>query len=189
MFARRGTRSRPWDLAVVRSSLRNDLLSGGELKAALITALVAALFAVSGCGSVDPDTSSSPPAATVSPPPPPPPPPSEHFTRANWDVLATDPESHKGATVDIVGRVWSATERDEGTLRFAMYADPKNSEWDILVEFPDSSARIASDDYVRVKGSVRDAYTRENALGAEITVPLILADSVSRVDAPQAESP
>ena len=155
------------------------------LKAALITALVVALFALSGCGSVESDDTASPsppPAATASPPPPPPPPPSEHFTRANWDVLATDPESHKGATVDIVGRVWSAPERDEGTLHFMMYVDPKNSEWETLVSFPDSSTRIASDDYVRVKGTVRDAYKGENALGAEITVPLILADSVSRVD-------
>jgi hypothetical protein len=87
-----------------------------------------------------------------------------HFTRANWDVLATDPESHKGATVDIVGRVWSAPERDdEGTLHFMMLVDPKNSEWETLVSFPDSSTRIASDDYVRVKGTVHVAYTGESA--------------------------
>lgn len=93
-------------------------------------------------------------------------------------MLATDPESHTGATVDIVGRVWSAPERDdEGTLHFMMFVDPKNSEWETLVSFPDSSTRIASDDYVRVKGTVRETYTGESA-----EVPLILADSVRRVD-------
>jgi uncharacterized membrane protein YcgQ (UPF0703/DUF1980 family) len=142
---------------------------------------VVALFALSGCGNVEADDTASPsppPPATASPPPPPPPPPSEHFTRANWDVLARDPESHTGATVDIVGRVWSAPERDEnGTLHFLMIVDPKDSEWEALVSFPDSSTRIASHDYLRVKGTVRETWTGESA-----EVPLLLADSVSKVD-------
>jgi hypothetical protein len=158
------------------------------LKAALITALVAVLFVVSGCGGVDSDDTSSPsppPAATASPPPPPPPPASEHFTRANWDVLARDPESHIGATADIVGRVWSTVERDhEGMQGFVMDVDTKNSEWETKVAFPDSSTKgdFGQDDYVRVKGTVRQTWTSDTQ---DAEVAEILASSISRVERPQ----
>lgn len=84
-----------------------------------------------------------------------------------------------GATLDIVGRVWSPPERDdEGALSFVMIVDPKNSEWEALVSFPASSPKdFGQDDYVRVKGTVRETWTGESG-----EVPLILANSVSRVD-------
>jgi hypothetical protein len=143
------------------------------LKAAPITALVAVLLVVSGCDVSDDTASPSP-----SPPPP-------AFTRANWDVLATDPESHIGATVDIVGRVWSTVERNhEGMLSFTMDVDPR--KWETDVVFPDSSKKVdfGQDDYVRVKGTVRQTWTSD-AHDAYLEIPEILANSVSRVERPQ----
>jgi hypothetical protein len=104
--------------------------------------------------------------------------------RANWDVLATDAESHIGATVDIVGRVWSTVERDhEGMLRFSMDVDAKNSKWETEVAFRDSSTKgdFGPDDYVRVKGTVRQTWTSD-APGTYLEIPQILASSVSRVE-------
>jgi hypothetical protein len=157
------------------------------LKAALITALVAALFALLGCGSeVSDDAASlSPPSATTTSPPPPA--ASEHFTRANWVVLATEPASHIGATVDIVGRVWSTVTRDhEGMLGFAMDVEPKSSKWEAQVAFPDSSRQgdFDQDDYVRVQGTVRTTWTSD-AHDVYREIPEILASSVSRVERPQ----
>jgi hypothetical protein len=143
------------------------------LKAAPITALVAVLLVVSGCDVSDDTASPSP-----SPPPP-------AFTRANWDVLATDPESHIGATVDIVGRVWSTVERDhDGMLSFTMDVDPR--KWEAAVVFPDSTTKgdFGPDDYVRVKGTVRQTWTSD-AHDAYLEIPEILASSISRVERPQ----
>jgi hypothetical protein len=37
----------------------------------------------------------------------------ENFTAANWGTLVSDPEAHKGASAEIVGRVFTEPERDD----------------------------------------------------------------------------
>lgn len=113
----------------------------------------------------------------------------EHFTRENWAVLDGDPEGHKGASVDIVGQVFTAPERDEQGTYLQMYADPKNSEWNTIVGYGDPKLKVKEDDYVHVSGTVKGKYEGQNALGADLTVPIVLADTVKVVDAVAAASP
>jgi hypothetical protein len=114
---------------------------------------------------------------------------SEHFTRDNWDVLNSDPEGQKGASVDIVGQVFLTPERDQDGVYFQMYADPKNAEWNTVVGYADPTFRVKADDFVRVRGTVSGKFEGENAFGADLTVPVVLADSVKVVDAVAAASP
>lgn len=45
----------------------------------------------------------------------------EHFTAANWWQLASEPEKHKGATAEIVGRVFTEPERDDKETLWQMW--------------------------------------------------------------------
>lgn len=107
----------------------------------------------------------------------------EFFTVENWAVLDTDPGGHKGASVDIVGQVFAAVERDADGTYWQMWADPRNSEWNTLVLYSDPDFRIKDQDYVHVLGVVHDVFEGENAFGGLITAPAILAISAEVVDA------
>lgn len=113
----------------------------------------------------------------------------EHFTKDNWDLLVSNPDSYRGATVEIVGKVFLTPERDGDGVYFQMWADPQNSEWNTVVAYADPSFRLKDGDYARVTGTVKGEFEGENAFGASVTVPAIVADSVSIVDATQAASP
>jgi hypothetical protein len=107
---------------------------------------------------------------------------SESFTRANYGVLASEPSKHKGARVDIVAKVFRV-ERDEDGTYLQVWADSKNSEWNTIVGVTDPKLDVAEDDYVRILGTVKGEYEGENAFGAKLTLPLVLADSVKKADA------
>jgi hypothetical protein len=70
-----------------------------------------------------------------------------------------------------------------------MWADPKNSEWNTVVGSTDTSLAISENDYVRVIGTVQGKYKGKNALGGEVTAPVVRADSVRQVSGLAAASP
>jgi hypothetical protein len=113
----------------------------------------------------------------------------EHFTLENWDLLAGEPDGHKGASVDIVGKIFLQPERDSDGVYFQMYADPTASEFNTIVGSKDTRLRVKDGDYVHVLGEVGDAYEGENAFGAELTVPVVIASEVEVVDATAAAPP
>jgi hypothetical protein len=113
----------------------------------------------------------------------------DHFTRDNWDLLASNPDAYTGASVDIVGRVFVAPERDEGAIYFQMWADPKNSEWNTVVSYADGSLPIREDSYVHVTGTVQGKFEGQNAFGGDVSAPVIVADTAKVVDATAAASP
>jgi hypothetical protein len=113
----------------------------------------------------------------------------EHFTRANWDQLQSDPNAHKGASVDFVGRVFTAPERDKKGTYLQVWADPKSSEQNTIVGYSDPSFKVAEDDYVHVVGTVKGKYTGKNAFGADVTVPTVVASTLKVVDATAAAPP
>jgi hypothetical protein len=111
------------------------------------------------------------------------------FTRENWGELASDPDAHKGARVDIVGRLLQApVRRDDGSY-WQMYADPKNYDWATSVHFPDPSFPVATDDFVHVTGTVQGALEGESAFGEMITLVSVLAETAEVVDVMAAASP
>lgn len=122
------------------------------------------------------------PTATATPIP-------ETFTRANWDRLDGNPAEHKGARVEIVGKVFQTPDRTAKGVGWQMWADPKNSEWNTIVLFADAGFALKDGDFVRVVGAVAGAYEGTNAFGATLSVPQIIADRAEVVDALAAASP
>lgn len=110
------------------------------------------------------------------------------FDASNYAVLVSDPDAHKGAPVEIVGRVFGEVEKDGSGTYFQMFASPKNSEWNTIVMYSGDAA-IASDDFVRVIGECDGAFKGENAFGAEVTAVKVVAKSVEKVDATAAGAP
>jgi hypothetical protein len=68
------------------------------------------------------------------------------FTRSNYAELVSDPERHKGDRVNIVGQVFSV-ERDAKGTYIQMWADPKNSDWNTVVGYPDPALQVAGRDH------------------------------------------
>ena len=152
--------------------------------AALLVAALALL--ASGCGS---SGSSSKKASSTSTAETDSGKASESFDRSNWALLASDPNSHKGANVDFVGQVFTTPERDKKGVYLQVWQDPANSENNTIVGYPDSAFKVAQDDYVHVTGTVKGEFKGKNALGVEVTAVTVLADTLKVVDAVAAAPP
>ena len=142
-------------------------------RAALAVGAIFALmvFAIGGCGSEGSTT-----GAAASPTP------SATFTNEDWGEVVGSPDRYKDSPVELVGKVFQQPETSGGGIAFQMWADPNKSDWNTIV-YASSIVDVATDDYVRVVGTVGDQFKGENMMGAEMIVPTINADSVEIVDA------
>lgn len=115
----------------------------------------------------------------------------DSFSRNNWSELQSDPGGHKGAAVDVVGKVFGTTETntDKGLLAFQMWVDPANSEFNTIVATKDMTLRVSDGDFVRVVGEVAGEFKGENAFGAEVTAVTVKASTVTKVSALDAAEP
>lgn len=113
----------------------------------------------------------------------------ESFTAANWSTLASDPEAHKGATVEVVGHVFTEPERDEEVTYWQMWAKPKANEWNTVVGIKNPNFKISNNDYVRVKGVVAGELEAENAFGGKVSGVTIAANTAEVLTALEAATP
>lgn len=108
---------------------------------------------------------------------------SEVFTRSNWEVLATDPDAHRGARVDVAGKVFVAPERGDEAVVWQMFVDPEAGDLTCVVRYDDPSFDVSSGDYLQITGTVEKELRGRNALGGEVRAPVVHADTVTRTDA------
>lgn len=114
----------------------------------------------------------------------------EHFTRDNYERLATDPDRFEGSTVDVVGRVFGGIERNGDLLAFQMFAKPADSEWNTAVIFRgEPPFPITDGTYVRVQGKVIGDVSGSNLFGGTVTAVAVAATSLEPSDATAAASP
>ena len=111
------------------------------------------------------------------------------FTQENLDILIGDPKKYKGSGVEFTGRVFTEPEKDEKGTYLQMFADPENSEKNMMVQVGDPKLEAKNDSYIKVKGTVLDEMTGTNAFGAVLTAPVIKADTAEVVDYITAVSP
>lgn len=137
-----------------------------------------------GCGSSTTAGPQTQPAITTQAPAS-----DESFDRSNWDLLASDPDSHKGASVDFVGKVFSAPERDAKGVYLQVWEDVQNSNNNTIVAYADPSFQVSDGDYVRVTGTVKGTFKGKNAFGAELSAPTVIADKIKIVSATAAAPP
>lgn len=109
--------------------------------------------------------------------------------QSEYPLVVADPESYKGAAVEIVGKVFSDVERDSAGTYFQMYADPKSSGANTIVGIADPAFQVADGDYVRVSGTIQGKYTGQNAFGGDVSAVEIRADSVAKTTALASASP
>lgn len=162
------------------------------LAATTALALAVLLLLTAGCGGDSPssdaaDTTSSTPSTTEategegeS---------GEHFTADNWALLDGSPDDYKGSTVDVIGEIFLAPERDAEGVYFQMYADPNADEYNTVVAHRDTTLTVKNGDYVHITGEVADVTKGTNAFGADLELPTVIADTVEVVDATAAAPP
>ncbi len=113
----------------------------------------------------------------------------ETFTKDNYAELASNPDGHEGANVDVTGKLLGAAESSGEETAFQMFADPANSEWITIVHYDDPNIDLNPDEYVRVTGSVLGSFEGENAFGGTVTATEVQADSVEVVGLADALDP
>lgn len=107
----------------------------------------------------------------------------------DYDKLYSNPKKYKGYEVELTGQIFTEPEKDDDGTYIQIWADPENSEKNTIVGIKDSSLKLKTDDYVKVKGIVKDKFKGENALGGTVEAPVILASSIEVVDYITAISP
>ncbi|WP_214885517.1 MULTISPECIES: DUF4352 domain-containing protein [unclassified Exiguobacterium] len=100
----------------------------------------------------------------------------------DYEKLYSDPEKYIGYEVELTGQVFTEPEKDSDGTYIQFWADPENSEKNTLAAVNDPNLKISTNDYVIVKGVVKDKYEGENAFGGTIQAPVILAESIEVSD-------
>ncbi len=93
--------------------------------------------------------------------------------------IFTNTDSYKGQFVDFSGRVFTDPESSDGTLAFQMWTDPVNLEKDIVVYY-NGNLDLKTDDYVKLTGYIYGTLEGENAFGASVTAPIIVATKLEK---------
>lgn len=102
--------------------------------------------------------------------------------KEDFDKMYTNPADYKGYEVEFTGKVFVYPEKDNDGIYLQVWADPENSEKNMVVGYPDPQLDVKSGDYIAVKGIVMKAFKGENAFGAMLTMPQIQASNVEVVD-------
>lgn len=100
----------------------------------------------------------------------------------DYDKLYSDPKQYKGYEIELTGQIFTEPEKDDRGTYFQMWADPEQLEKNTVVKVMDLNLNVKSGQYVKIKGVVGDEFEGENAFGATIIAPIIIAESVEKVD-------
>jgi hypothetical protein len=107
----------------------------------------------------------------------------------DYEKMFSDPGQYKGYEVELTGQVFTEPEKDEDGTYLQLWADPENVEKNVIVGIEDPELEVNTDDYVKVSGVLKEEFEGENAFGATVVAPSILADKVEVVDYITAVSP
>ena len=111
------------------------------------------------------------------------------FTKANYGILAANPDEHTGVKVDVIGQLLDNPESNGDEVAFQMWADPNNAEWSTIVHADEGSLGLRTDNYVHVQGTVLGSMEGENAFGGTVSAVEVDADQVERVEGVDAIDP
>lgn len=103
-------------------------------------------------------------------------------TEEDFNDMYHHPKDYKGYEVEFTGQVFFDPERDDSSVYLQVYANPSQLDQNVIVTFDDPDFDVKMDDYVEVKGIVKDEFKGENLFGETITAPLVEASSIEVVD-------
>ena len=106
------------------------------------------------------------------------------YQSLDYKAMSRDPDTYEGNLYKFDGKVVQVMEQSQtdGTTLVALRVASKGRYDDVVyvVYYRGSGeARILEDDKVTVYGTSRGLYTYETVMGAEVTIPMIMADSVT----------
>lgn len=106
------------------------------------------------------------------------------YRSLNYKAMSRDPDTYEGNLYKFDGKVLQVMEQSQtgGTTRVTLRVVSRGRYDDVVyvVYYRGAGeARILEDDRVTVYGTSEGLYTYETVMGAEVTIPMILADSVT----------
>lgn len=102
----------------------------------------------------------------------------------DYKAISRDPDSYKGNLYKFDGKILQVMEdsQSDGTTLVALRVASKGGYDDVVYVLYTRAAgepRVLEDDRVTIYGVSQGLYTYETVMGAELTIPFILADSVT----------
>lgn len=102
-----------------------------------------------------------------------------YLEESEYDAALSDGDSYKGKWIKIVGKVFNV-DKDGEDLAIQAWYDPKDADQPFIVYLSkDLVDSVKVDDFILVDGEISGVFKGENALGGEITNPIIKAESVT----------
>lgn len=101
------------------------------------------------------------------------------FTNADWNELATSPDTWKGDHADIVGQLLDDPDQLGTDIAFQMYTSPDRTGVTALVRSTVPAFPLTSRSWVRVRGTVLGEMNGENAFGGSVRAVGIQASELA----------
>jgi hypothetical protein len=141
---------------------------------------IAAIVLCTACGS----SGTASPNATA-----PPPGAGRQVTNSDWAEVVSNPDAFRGATTDLVGRVFSVQNSADGRYRaIHVWADVRKGREETTI-IATRGLPILADDYVRVRGILAGTLRQGNTFGVGVRGPVVVAARLARVTAVAVASP
>lgn len=141
---------------------------------------VSLMLVVAGCGASDSAAGESKEKTESK---------SKTLAEGDFAKMYSNPKSYKGYNVEFTGQVFVEPEKDDDGTYLQIYANPEDAEWNTIVAINDPGLEVKTNDYVVVKGKVKDEFEGENLMGGSMVLPAIEAGSVEVVDYVTAVAP
>lgn len=114
---------------------------------------------------------------------------SKQLTKEEFEQIYTDANKFKGDKVDFYAKIFVPVEKDDKGTYIQAYADPQNSDKNTLIAINDPKLDVKEDDIIHVIGTVNGEQKGTNSFGAELNLPLIIADRIEKSDYATAFAP
>jgi hypothetical protein len=103
------------------------------------------------------------------------------------DSLVANPDGSKDKCVKVVGKVFRA-EKDGNTSALQVWTKPESSEGNVIIGYKDGP-ELKDGDFVEAEGLSTGEFKGENAFGAKLKVPTLVAGSIKKVERGAAVAP
>lgn len=113
----------------------------------------------------------------------------EPLSKDEIEQMYSNPDSFKGRTVELYGKVFADPEKDDKGTYFQAFADPENSSKNTLIKVNDSNLDVKNGDIIHVTGKIEKKFEGENALGGKVIAPVITAEKFEKSNYAEAFSP
>ena len=102
--------------------------------------------------------------------------------REDFNLVYSNPADYKGREVEFYGKIFADVEKDNDGTYMQMFTNETGSDNNVLVGIKDPNLDVKIDDIVHVKGIVKGVEKGTTAFGAELNLPLVVAESVEISD-------